>query len=546
MLSPQSFATHFARAVELFRDASAKDAQKVELRALMGMLSLGAVNVRTDDRGLFINNEAVEGVMLAGLRDRLGLHGVREITIPADAPAGDLFNLLKSLADQPGTDDVPTRLRSTGAQRVTVAIAQLFEAEPAAAAGVAPAIPEAPPAPEPTPPPKLDLGTDGILHGELGDVPSPSQALDVGPITREVPPPPPPMAAPAPPPPAPVEPAPIVARAPAPPGKPSPVDDGLALLLKAPNSPAVGDILSVLGGHVDTAVRTARWEQAVKILSGIIRCEQLVPETGQRRQYSIALKRMYSKPLLDGLVQMLQQPAHEAEAVLVLQRAGADGVEVLLDLLVSSPTVAERGGVFNALAKMKEGGDQLIHMLGHPEWFVVRNVAELVGEMGIEDAVPALAKQLDHADERVRKAVALALAKIGSRNAAEPLRRALRDKSQAVRLQAALGVGGKRASALAMPLVVAMEEEKDPEVERELILALGRIGSPDAVQALIKMAQPSGKILGRKPTVYRLAAVEALRLAASPAALGTLQGLSGDSDRQVKAAAQAAVKELKR
>jgi hypothetical protein len=66
------------------------------------------------------------------------------------------------------------------------------------------------------------------------------------------------------------------------------------------------------------------------------------------------------------------------------------------------------------------------------------------------------------------------------------------------------------------------------------------------VQALIKMAQPSGKILGRKPTVYRLAAVEALRLAATPAALGTLQGLSGDSDRQVKAAAQAAVKELKR
>jgi HEAT repeat protein len=324
------------------------------------------------------------------------------------------------------------------------------------------------------------------------------------------------------------------------------VDEGLAQLLKSPNSPAVGDILSVLGGYVETAVRGARWEQAIKILSGIIRCEQQLPDAGQKRQYSIALKRMYSKPLLDGLVQMLQQPAYEADAVLVLQRAGADGVEVLLDLLVSSPTVAERGGVFNALSKMKDGGDQLIHMLGHQQWFVVRNVAELLGELGIESAVPALAKQLDHSDERVRKAVALALAKIGSRSAAEPLRRALRDKSQAVRMQAALGVGGKKASALAMPLVVAMEEEKDPEVERELILALGRIGSPDAVQALIKMAQPSGKILGRKPTAYRLAAVEALRLAATPAALGTLQGLSGDSDRQVKAAAQAAVTELKR
>ncbi|HEY6808450.1 MAG TPA: HEAT repeat domain-containing protein [Gemmatimonadales bacterium] len=545
MLSPQSFATHFARAVDLFRDAGAKDAQKVELRALMGMLSLGAVTLRADERGLFVNDESVDGVMFGTLRDRLGLHGVREITIPADAPAADVFNLLKSLADQPGMEDIPSRLRSTGAQRVTVAIAQLFEAEPAPAAPPPPPVPEfiLEQPPEPAPTPKLDLGTDGILHGELGDVSSPADPVSVGPISREVPPPPPPEPPPPPPPsPAPPPPAPRAATSS---GKPSPVDEGLAQLLRSPNSPAVGDILSVLGGHVETAVRSARWEHALKILSGIIRAEQQVPDT-QKRQYSIALKRMYSKPLLDGLLQMLELPAHEADAVLVLQRAGADGVEVLLDLLVASPTASERRGVFNALAKMKEGGEQLIHMLGHPQWFVVRNVAELVGEMGVEEAVPALAKQLDHADERVRKAIALALAKIGSRGAAEPLRRALRDKAQAVRLQAALGVGGKRASALAMPLVVAMEEEKDPEVERELILALGRIGSPDAVQALIKMAQPSGKILGRKPTAYRIAAVEALRLAATPAALGTLQGLSGDSDRQVRAAAQAAVTELKR
>src|SRR5213080_1351815 len=113
-------------------------------------------------------------------------------------------------------------------------------------------------------------------------------------------------------------------------------------------------------------------------------------------------------------------------------------------------------------------------------------------------------------------------------------------------MQAALGVGGRKASALAMPLVVALEEEEDEEVERELILALGRIGSPDAVQALIKFAQPSGRLFGRKPSSLRLAAVEALRLAATPAAIGTLQGLSDDGDKQVRAAARAALTELKR
>ena len=185
-------------------------------------------------------------------------------------------------------------------------------------------------------------------------------------------------------------------------------------------------------------------------------------------------------------------------------------------------------------------------MLGHHQWFVVRNVAELAGELGLDEAVPALAQQLDHDDERVRKAVALALAKIGSSAAAEPLRRALRDKSPEVRIQAALGVGGRKSSALAMPLVVAMEEEEDETVERELILALGRIGSPAAVQALIKFAQPGGRLFGRQPAGRRAIAIEALRLAATPAAVGTLEGLTEDGDKQVRVAAQGALADLKR
>src|SRR5207302_8751765 len=96
-------------------------------------------------------------------------------------------------------------------------------------------------------------------------------------------------------------------------------------------------------------------------------------------------------------------------------------------------------------------------------------------------------------------------------------RRAPRAPSGGVRRQVALGVGGQKSAALAMPRVVAMDEEKDETVLRELILALGRIGSPDAVQALIKCSQPAGRIFGRKSASLRLAAVEGLRLAETPA-----------------------------
>jgi hypothetical protein len=328
---------------------------------------------------------------------------------------------------------------------------------------------------------------------------------------------------------------------------PPDVAAALTELASQPEALNVDDVLAGLGRQVEAALTHNRMEQVLAIISAILAAERKVPEaSGVRRQYTIALKRVYTKRVLDGLTQLVRVPRHRPEAVAALQRAGADAVEVLVDRLVSAPTVAERRGVFDALRQMTEGTGQLIQMLDHREWFVVRNVAELLGELGMDDAIPALARKLAHEDERVRKAAGLALAKIGTRSAAEPLRRALRDKSADVRMQVALGIGGRKSVALAMPIVVALGEEEDENVERELILALGRIGSPDAVQALIKVAQPAGRIFGRKPSGLRLAAVEALRLAGTPPAVGTLEGLADDGDRQVRAAAREALEQLKR
>ncbi len=600
-----TLATRFARCVSLFRDPSAKSEQKKEFRALLGLLQDTAVTLRVDAResGIELNGVPCEGAGLAELVQRLDLHGIGEIALPAAPPPAQLFELLQALADQPGTHDVTSRLAGGGADRIRV--------EPAGPASPPAAV--APPGPAaspedfggrdpvvPSPDTPVDRksgkhGTEGILRGEswrdIKSVP-----LDGVPLVTHDPPPPPaadalpgvvdrasrsgksgrdellslsserhpepelPHAAPPPPraPPSPPEPGPPAVaerdRAPAaratrgdrvalPPG----AADVLAELERNSTAPNVGDLLAALIDNAAAAAKLGRFEQVLGVIVGVIRVEEKVPEaSGVRRQYGIAMRRFYTKPVLEGVSRLLGAPKHRAAAVAALQRGGAAGVEVLMDVLAAAPTVGERRAVFDALKHMTEGTDQLVLMLEHSQWFVVRNVAELIGELGMEDAVPALAKCLDHADERVRKAVGLALAKIGTRGAAEPLRRALRDRSQEVRMQVAVGIGGRKSSALAMPLVVAMEEEKDEAVVRELILALGRIGSPDAVQALIKWAQPTGRFFGRKPSELRVAAVEGLRLAAGPAALGTLEGLSDDGDRAVREAASRAVTELKR
>ena len=646
MIIPVVFATHLARAVDLFRDPAKKDEQKREFRILVGMLKGGDVSIRIIDDVLVVNDQRVIAPEFRPLVQSMIAHGVTELVIPSDAPVSHLFELLRAMADHPtGPADLAARLRSSGADRVSVVLSALDEplegGPPSAAAGAA----------------TRDLGSRGVLRGEpikdlrsapvagadgveaveqnlaqpsealpvpeaatpsqaiiprqSGDIPPPglpstpleSVAPEPGTLPPPPPPPPPPpkrtedsaaatftpatapppaphTPAPPPPPPPPrvhlhsgsvappqfadapqddaVEPtapaAPEIAREAASPlfalreALSKDTADMLSALEANPTTPHAGEMLTVLNRQVEMVMRQGKIEHAMQIVYSIVRVEQRVEDVAMRRQYGIALRRMITKQMLDGLSKLVQVPHLEDAAGAVLQRAGPDGVEVLLDLLTTSNTVTERRGVFNALIQAlkdgKEGQDQLVHMLGHPQWFVVRNVADLVGELGLEAAVPALTKQLDHDDERVRRQVALALAKIGTRSAAEPLRRALRDSSADVRRQAALGVGGRKASALAMPLVVALEEEKDPDVVRELIFALGRIGSPDAVQALIKLAQPSGKLFNRKPSALRVTAVEALRVAGTPAAIGTLQSFAADGDKQVRAAVQQALTEL--
>src|SRR5574341_1573576 len=569
MIDPELFAGHVARALYLFRISAAKEEQKAEFRALVGMVQEAGVTLKLASPRVVVNGTPVAGASVDHLVQRLELHGVSEITIPQDAPVGHIFELLKALADQPGgADDIPARLHASGAYRLSVSMQKLdLSTEP----------PPGPPAPGHGR--RDSLGTSGLLRGDpMSDIRSSAPVAGASDVEQvhvssyehslE-----PPAAAAPPPPPPPPSPAPAPAPPPIPPAAPIPEprlsspaiakeaaseifapaaarskesNDVLSELDRHPQSPNVGDTLAVLGRQVEGAAKAGRLELVLKIIVGIVRNEQQIPEGSIRRQYGIALKRMLTKGVLQGLAHLAVLPAHQADAMVASSRAGADGVEVLIDLLISAQSVQERRGVFNALTQVKQGADQLIHMLGHPQWFVVRNVAELIGELGLEAAVPTLGKQLGHEDERVRKAIALALAKIGTPSTVEPLRRALRDPSSGVRMQVALGIGGRKANAIAMPLVVAIEGEQDGEVTRELMLALGRIASPDAVQALIKFAQPSGKLFSRKPSAQRVTAVEALRLAGTPAAVGTLQGLAGDSDKQVKAAAQQALADLKK
>jgi len=255
------------------------------------------------------------------------------------------------------------------------------------------------------------------------------------------------------------------------------------------------------------------------------------------RTYQIELRRLLTRKHFAHFAKLAAIGRHRELATSVLRRLGSEATEVLMELLVETEAMAERRGYYSALTRMEAGVDIIIHHLEHPTWYVVRNAAELCGEMKLKRSVPLLASQSAHPDERVRKSVAVALHRIGTREALEPLFRMLKDLSPAIRMQVLGQLDGSLARPLAMPLASLLETEEDPDVLRELLRALGRIGSPDALVALRRVAQGGVRRLGRRE---RLVAVEALAGRGEPAH-AILRQLASEADADVARAASQAL-----
>lgn len=258
--------------------------------------------------------------------------------------------------------------------------------------------------------------------------------------------------------------------------------------------------------------------------------------------YRIAQRRLFARRALFAIARLVGDNQRRSDATTLLRHLGGEATEVLMELLVTEEDMTARRCYYSALTTMTENAAVIIHHLAHPVWYVVRNAAELCGDMDLLEAIPDLARQVNHPDERVRRSVAGALAKLGTAAVIDPLRTVLRDVSPAVRLEALVHLDGRRRGrGMAMILAAVLDQEEHPDVRREILRALGRIGTTDAIQAILRAARPGPRALFRpRNRTQRLEAVEALALA-GPAAGPALRTLLEDADRDVRRAANDAL-----
>ncbi|HEX6644163.1 MAG TPA: HEAT repeat domain-containing protein [Gemmatimonadales bacterium] len=487
MTASSQVAHEFASALFLLRDnPEARDEHRRAAAALHAALGGRALDLRANERGLRVNGEPAPDTqpLAAALRTHLLDRGIGELRIDDTADEHTILAVLEALVPPPAV------FRS------------IHEMAMALEASVRDQVHIAPPAPD-----EMDLSGPWSAYQSI----APEVERQAESLHR------------------PTE---------------SDLSDRIPELLadveESPDDPSIADRLNEVVRATDELAAREDWVGVLRAAAVLVAAEPRAREAGNNRVFGIAIRRMLPRSILEHVARLTPAADHRAEVLPVLQRLGADATETLLGLLASAERMEDRRAYFGALRQMTEGTDLLVNMLTHDEWYVVRNVADLCGEMRLESSVGKLARHATHPDERVRRSVAGALAKIGTTPTVEPLRKLLRDPVPGVRLQALQNISEQNRG-LAMSVAVLLDSESHPDVLREVMMALARIGTSDALQALVRASEPGGRIFRRKPLSTRLAAVEALGALPGPAAAAALRGLASDGDEEVRRAAERAL-----
>jgi hypothetical protein len=550
MFNHEIFAVSLGRALELTRAGAPVEERISALSAVYALTSNASAMMRVYQRMLTVDDVGIPDTLpsVSGIIEQMAVHGVAEVAIAKGASPAELLALIRGLASDPrsggGIQAIKLRLRDVRSTAVMVIPAQaeevdelrrdrgVAEAFVSEWAGTTPAPEDATPLVElPAIMHTLDLQL-GPMSGEVAPSSAPAQLPAGG---SE-----------------PSEPA-TAAREPGrvptlglPVGPPKgSLAAGLAAVAQQPYGPNILDALTELYLGIQASLADGEVEAAIHALLAIIAWEPEAPAGSPRNSYRIVLQRVLTREHLAQVAPFVSDPRLGAEATKVMQRGGSEAAVVLLGLLTKADALKERRALVTALRGIPEGLEQVVHMLDNQQWFVVRNVAEAMGAQRVEEAVPGLVRCLAHGDLRVRRAAAVALASIGTAATVEPLRHVLKEGDRELRALIAGSVTGHTSRALAMPLVAFAEQESDLDVLREYYRALGRIGTPEAVQALANAAEPGGRLLGRRSSAQRLVAVEGLRIAGGRGAVTALQALAKDGDKAVRELATRALHEIK-
>ncbi len=317
------------------------------------------------------------------------------------------------------------------------------------------------------------------------------------------------------------------------------VDPNVAMVPRARPGDQLAQLVESVLREIDQAIRDEDWRM---VLHGSQAAMRMLPGLSEevRRINFIALRRLLTRSVQEALIeQVYRVPEEAARTAEVMRVGGLHAAELMLEILNKSDTVGPRAFLVDSLAGMPEAFQIIAPLARSRRPAEARLGAELLGRLGIPESLPLLTNLMQHGDEKTRLAAIDGLARYRDKAAVEPLRKALGHQSAVIRGRAGKALASRGSGAIAMPLLVALEAERDQGAWEELLGAIAGIDAPEAAAALSRIALKSKGLfdLGGNLLRQQLLVVKTLAASNTAAAKQALARIAAEGEGEVKQAA---------
>lgn len=253
-----------------------------------------------------------------------------------------------------------------------------------------------------------------------------------------------------------------------------------------------------------------------------------------QREYALFIfDQVASGEMTDFLLQQLvnKEFSDLGHLFLVIRHLGPKVLGNLIHWLCSTDSLTARKNLANAIIQLgNAAAPSLLPLLKDDRLHVVRNMLVILNEIGTRECLPALKPLACHADERVRKEAIRCLSKIGGEEVETLFIRLLAEKNPELR-RGAISALGTMQSQLSVKALLAIVQANDPflktlPLKMEALQALGRIGNRQVAPYLVETLRRRFWLAGKKQQELQVAIVGVLGRLRDETVLQTLTQLA--------------------